>query len=783
MSSGKQTTQKVTTYSVGMHMVLCNAPIDSISVVQCKEKQVNDGVISGTSDVTMNKPDLFGGLEREGGITGVISFLFGLPSQTVNAYLASKLGTIPAYRGVVSVILNNVYIGTNYYLAPWRFFCTRLSVREKGTTQWQPSVVSPSGQGLINAVHVIRECLTDTEWGLGQAENTIDELSFITAAVTCYNEGLGFSWLYTKESPINVFIADVARHINAVVFRDRADNLWKITLIRKITDLGTLPVLTTNSVQKISKLARKQFYDLTSHYVLKYESNLTYKEASYTVSIPSLAARQGKEISTVGTFSGVATPEVAQLVAKREIRSLSEPTYAGSLVGTRALATLNPGDAFILQAFDAMEANLVLRVVSLDLGGILQDSVTIEFVQDSFETTGSVALGEVITTIILGVPTYSIDLVPGGEDGGAAAGGGAENIITDPIVPGGTLWIPEDFTAVSVVYRKLFESPYYPQALEKGDTTAQAISTSSSFIRMTAVSPSNSAIDAELWDTAATTYEFAEVIDFQFSGLLAENINKVTSTFLVSNLVDSINLLVGDFLYLEEELIYVTAFDLVAETLTVSRGVLDTVPEIHLTGARFIKVSSVHSFDSTEYLVGETIKAKLLTTTPTETLLLASAPEDTITLVGRMHRPYPPGNFQIDGVSWLAETTESGEFILTWTSRNRLQQTTSTILDYYAASVTTEGSVTYNLTLLLDSNDSLLYSYTGSALTRNLTVLDLPEDLIYPAVVRAELNSENLNGVSFQTVTHVFTIPAAIFKADDGTTQFTDSDGTTLLSI
>ena len=807
MSLGKKQTQKVTTYYAGMHMVLCNAPIDSISLVQVKEKTVNSTTITGTSDVYINQPEIFGGLTREGGVRGTLSFLFGLPNQTANPYLSSHLGTIPAYRGVVSVILNRLYLGTSYYMQTWRFFATRLSVREKGASQWQPAYVSPSlpldltysytyvgGQvlpelfglttaqvftgyyvikginiwvvlddtqldqasgfqlissafytGLINAVHVIRECLTDTEWGLGEAENQIDETSFLSAAITCYNEGLGFSWLWDKNKPISDFIAEVAGHINAVVFRDRKDNLWKITLIRKIQDLWTLPVITSDHVKKINKLSRKQFYDLTSQYVLKYESNLTFKEASVRVSDPSLAARQGKEILTSASFSGVATPAVAQIIAARELKTLSTPVYTGSLVGDRTLADLNPGDAFILYAFDALETNLVLRVISIDLGTSFKEAVTIEFTEDAFEATRSVE------------------------------GNGYQS--------GETKWTPVDYTAMPVLYRKVFESPYYIQALEKGDANTQAISTSSSFIRATAVSPSGVSIDANLWDTAATTYEFANTIDFQFSGLLVEDIDKVTSTFRVGSLIDEMTLSIGNFLYLEEELIYVTDFDLNAGTLTVFRGTLDTVPESHLTGVRFIQVRSVHSSDDTEYLVGETIKAKLLTTTPNQTLLLADAPEDTIELIGRMHRPYPPGDFKIDGVSWLTETSDSGEFSLTWTSRNRLQQTTSTVLDYYAASVTSEGSVTYNLTLLLDSDDSLLYSYAGSALIKNLSNLDLPEDLTYPAVVRVELNSENPNGVSFQTITHIFTIPAAIFKADDGTTQFTDSDGTTLLSL
>ena len=184
-SRRKASSQKVTTYSVGMHLVLCNSPIDSITRVDVKEKVLISTPITTTTDVTVDASELLGGLSREGGIKGVMSFLFGYPSQAVNPYLSSVLGNIPAYRGVVSVILNHVYIGTSYYLNTWRFLCTRVNQREKGAAQWQSAYASPYSpySVLINAVHVIRECLTDTEWGLGIAEYNISEDSFLAAAI------------------------------------------------------------------------------------------------------------------------------------------------------------------------------------------------------------------------------------------------------------------------------------------------------------------------------------------------------------------------------------------------------------------------------------------------------------------------------------------------------------------------------------------------------------------------------------------------------------------------
>jgi hypothetical protein len=820
MSAGETSGAKISTYYAGMHMVLCTGPIDYIGFIYVKETQINsipiigsglptDETTQGTPTYFVDLPELFGGLKREGGIRGILSFMFGYPTQTHNPYLQSQQILPCAHRGVVSVILNRMYLGTSYYLHQWRFLATRVNVREKGLAQWYPEIASPlmpldmthsyshlgaeiepqnfgltrgvvytgyyvikgssvwivlddtqlasaagynlvsnsagvSSGGLINAVHVIRECFTDTEWGLGEAESSIDDGSFLSAATQCFNEGLGFAWLWDKSKPVDEFIAEVATHINAVVFRDRRTNKWRITLIRKVTDLTSLPRITTALVTKVNKLKRKQLHDLTSQVVLRYESNLTFKEATVRVSDPSLAARQGKERVTTLNFSGVATPEVAQVLAQRELKNLSTAIYTGSLTGARKLADLNPGDAFVLEAFGALESDLVLRVVSLELGTILKEPVTIEFTEDAFEATRSVT-------------SFGF----------------------------GSRWTPPDSTAQPIAQRKVFETPYYAVALEKGDTGAQAVPETSSFIRATAVSPAGLAVTSELWGTTGTTYTYKSLIDFQFGGQLYSATSRTASVLSVKNLVDVDNLQIGNLLYLEEELLQVIAFDLTASTITVSRGVLDTVPETHPADSWFIAVGYTNGSDPTEYIIGESPKTKLLTKTPSETLALASAAEDTITLSGRMHRPYPPGDFKINGESWLESSGFSGVYDFSWTSRNRLQQTTSVLLDYYSSSVTSEPDVSYNLRLLLDSDDTLLYSYSGSGLTKQVTFQELPSSVTFPALVRIELESENLNGVSFQTVIHKITIqPTELnFVAEDDVTNFTDADGVTIFEV
>lgn len=129
-------------YYLGMHMVLCHGPVDKIVRIRVDERDAWVGN-RRTGRITIRKPDLFGGESREGGIQGDIDFMPGEPTQGVNDYLSSKLGAlVPAFRGVTSVVLRQVYIGLNPYLKKWDFRVSRVLTRQDGIPQWYPTKAS-----------------------------------------------------------------------------------------------------------------------------------------------------------------------------------------------------------------------------------------------------------------------------------------------------------------------------------------------------------------------------------------------------------------------------------------------------------------------------------------------------------------------------------------------------------------------------------------------------------------------------------------------------------------
>jgi hypothetical protein len=98
-------------YRMGLHLVLCQGPVDAVQEIQMGERtawgDASRAPLSsghGLASLSINKPTLFGGDEREGGVVGTIDVLPGGPGQGRNDYLMARLGSaIPAFRGVLSL--------------------------------------------------------------------------------------------------------------------------------------------------------------------------------------------------------------------------------------------------------------------------------------------------------------------------------------------------------------------------------------------------------------------------------------------------------------------------------------------------------------------------------------------------------------------------------------------------------------------------------------------------------------------------------------------------------
>ncbi|MEY9717850.1 hypothetical protein ABIA22_000340 [Sinorhizobium fredii] len=123
-------------YYLGMHMVLCHGVADALFRIRVGGKDAWTG-IERTGRINISKSSLFGGDKREGGISGALDLEMGAPDQGRNDYLQARIGAdCSAHRGVVGVVLRQMYLGTSAYIKPWEFKLQRIYNRSDGTAQW-----------------------------------------------------------------------------------------------------------------------------------------------------------------------------------------------------------------------------------------------------------------------------------------------------------------------------------------------------------------------------------------------------------------------------------------------------------------------------------------------------------------------------------------------------------------------------------------------------------------------------------------------------------------------
>src|SRR5690554_3867326 len=196
-------------YYMGLHMAICHGPVDAVREIRAGGRVAWSGEVTGSTRIRIDRPGLWGGEKREGGLVGDLDIMMGEPTQAPNDYLSAQLGTPqPAYRGVLSLVWRGGQVAAmNPYLKPWHVTVTRLPARD-----WQSAYAEPS-PGDANPAHILREAITSTTWGMGYPEHMIDEASFAAAAQQLHAEGFGLSLIYRQQGSIEALIQQVLDHI------------------------------------------------------------------------------------------------------------------------------------------------------------------------------------------------------------------------------------------------------------------------------------------------------------------------------------------------------------------------------------------------------------------------------------------------------------------------------------------------------------------------------------------------------------------------------------------
>src|SRR5574343_281126 len=157
MAKGGSASLKVKKYYLSILYSICLGPIDYIKQVRFDDKPVATGQFTDGT-ITINNEELYGGMDREGGVSGNMDVMLGKPDQTVNSFYAAKFPNPPAFRGLTTILLKDFYVGMNYYLKPFSVVATRIRAIREGINTWQAAYIEPI-PGQMNGVHIIRDLL------------------------------------------------------------------------------------------------------------------------------------------------------------------------------------------------------------------------------------------------------------------------------------------------------------------------------------------------------------------------------------------------------------------------------------------------------------------------------------------------------------------------------------------------------------------------------------------------------------------------------------------------
>lgn len=540
-----------------------------------------------------------------------------------------------------------------------------------------------SGAVDLNPIHIIRECLTDPDWGMGYTDGDVDDDTFEDCANKIVIEALGMSVLWDKQIKLEEFIDEVKKHIDAVVYVSRQTGKFICKLIRNDYDPDDLIHLDESNIARIEDPRRASFGELINSVTVNYWDNKTGKDASLTITDTAMVQLQGAVINTTLQYPGFTSARNATIVGQRDLKALSSPGLSCTVYANSDADSLNPGDVFKMSWSRWGLSNIVMRVTGIAYGTGRSNQVRINCVQDAYDTN---------TSVVIEVP---------------------DNQWENPSSPPGAA---DDQMAG--------EAPYYELVQVLGESTA--ISTLGAkpdvgFV-FAVSSRAPNAISARVWTDDGAGYQNVGSLDFAPTAELLAPITKVQTAFTLTQMEDLDEVVLGSFAQIGDELVRVDSIDTVTGDITVGRGILDTVPAEHLAGDVVYFWDNAAGFDPTEYVLGEEVDVKVLPFSGAGALDISAATPMTVELDQRAYRPYAPGDLRINGLSYDSVTPYSGELTVSWKHRDRLQSTGGTLVDHTADNIGPEAGTTYRLrgylgAVLTDTVDDIAgntYDWTPS---------------------------------------------------------------------
>lgn len=143
MAGGKGKTKSQITgykYSLAVHFGLGRGPLNQLTEIRAGDLVAWSGILDVTDSAIIDKTNLFGGDEKEGGLSGAFKLMMGYANQEHDSFIYNNLDggfPVPGWRGVASLLYSGQICSNNPYPKPWKF---RVNRTTKG---WDTPVFLP----------------------------------------------------------------------------------------------------------------------------------------------------------------------------------------------------------------------------------------------------------------------------------------------------------------------------------------------------------------------------------------------------------------------------------------------------------------------------------------------------------------------------------------------------------------------------------------------------------------------------------------------------------------
>ena len=391
-------------YYFSQHLGFCHGPIDSIEQIYFREKKVwtedDEGPQNAPGTREINKPELFGGDEREGGIVGTLQFAFGTLTQKMFPEMASRINrtpdTAPGYRGLASIMLHGssrsdrpgAAVSANQPNVPnmWARI-RRLSKTLGGNTLAIPFDMEIDKKTVTwvdaNPAHMIHETVLSSAWGMGGVADDLDTDSFTHAASVLHEEKFGLSMVWKRQSTVESFIREIIDHINALFFFNPFTGKGVLKLLRDDYDVDTLQQYGPDNCQLLN-FRRKLWGETVNEITVTYTVPETEQPDSVSYQDPGNVALQGEIISETRNYYGIRNKELALEVCARDVQSAAAPLATAEIRVLRTQWKELPGDCIKFEWPQHGIENVIFRVMDIDWGTVSDASITVSLVEDIF---------------------------------------------------------------------------------------------------------------------------------------------------------------------------------------------------------------------------------------------------------------------------------------------------------------------------------------------------------------------------------------------------------------